>query len=127
MYKLWPRTVDAINTWSATSVEVHAHKRRVLNNAFSEAALRSAELFIHSNVDHWLTLLSEHKQIDDQWTEPINMADQVAYLVMDILGDLCFGKCFGMKEAGSDLRYAVGLMVGFIAMMNPVSHHKTFT
>jgi cytochrome P450 len=127
MYRLWPCTVDATNTWSATSVEVHARKRRVLSHALSEKALRGAEPFIHGNVDRWLTLLCEHKQSDNQWTEPINMADQVAYLVMDILGDLSFGKCFDMKEAGSNLRHIVDLMVGFITLMNPVSHRKAFS
>jgi hypothetical protein len=121
MYKVWPRTVDALNTWNTTSIEDHAHKRRVLNYAFSDTALRGAEPFIHSNVDRWLNLLAQHKRTDDKWTVSINMADQITYLVLDILGDLSFGKCFDMKEPGSDLRYVVDLMVGFIAIMNPVS------
>jgi hypothetical protein len=121
MYSIWPRTVDALNTWSATSNEVHGRKRRVLNYAFSENALRGAETFIHDNVDRWLLLLSDRKKVQDGWTVSTNMAEEMTYLVMDILGDLSFGKCFGMKEAGSDLRYVVDLMVGFIAMVNPVS------
>jgi cytochrome P450 len=122
IYSIWPRTVDSLNTWSATSNEVHGQKRRVLNYAFSENALRGAEAFIHNNVDRWLLLLSDRKKTQDGWTISINMAEEIAYLVMDILGDLSFGKCFNMKEAGSDLRHVVDLMIGFIAMLNPVSH-----
>lgn len=48
------------------------------------------------------------------------MADQVTYLVFDILGDLCFGKCFDMKEPGSKLRYVIDMMLGFIETMHPV-------
>ncbi|KAF2819142.1 cytochrome P450 [Ophiobolus disseminans] len=119
-YKVWPRTVDALNTWNTTSVEIHAHKRRVLNYAFSEAALRSAEPFIHKNVDRWIELLGQRKGQGQDWTESINMADQVTYLVFDILGDLCFGKCFDMKETGSNLTYVVEMMIGFLETMHVV-------
>ncbi|KAJ8108073.1 hypothetical protein OPT61_g8425 [Boeremia exigua] len=100
-YEIWPATPDHVNTWSANSISVHARKRRVLNYAFSESALRGAEVFVHANVDRWLELLGQKKLNDSQWTVPIDMADQVTYLVFDILGDLCFGKCFDMKEASN--------------------------
>jgi cytochrome P450 len=124
MYSIWPRTVDAINTWTATTNEVHGQKRRVLNFAFSENALRGAEAFIHNNVDRWLLLLGDREKTKDGWSVSTNMADEITYLVMDILGDLSFGKCFDMKEAGSALRHVADLMVGYIAMINPVSHSK---
>ncbi|KAH8724709.1 cytochrome P450 [Phaeosphaeriaceae sp. PMI808] len=120
-YDVWPRTVDAINTWNCTSIDIHARKRRVLNHAFSEAALRGAETFIHINVDRWLDLLGKQKQGDGEWTKSINMADQVTYLVFDILGDLCFGKCFDMKEPGSDRRYIIEMMIGFLEIVHPVA------
>ncbi|KAF3049352.1 hypothetical protein E8E11_004388 [Didymella keratinophila] len=118
-YSVWPKTVDHINTWSATSVPIHARKRRVINYAFSEGALRGAEVFVHSNVDRWLGLLGQAKEKGDVWTKSINMADQVTYLVFDILGDLCFGKCFDMKEPGSKLRHVPELMIGFMELVHP--------
>jgi cytochrome P450 len=39
------------NTWNATNVEAHARKRRVLNNAFSDRALRGMEPFLISNTE----------------------------------------------------------------------------
>jgi cytochrome P450 len=120
-YSVWPKTVNHINTWSATSVPVHARKRRVINYAFSESALRGAEVFVHSNVDRWLSLLGQAKEKGDVWTKGINMADQVTYLVFDILGDLCFGKCFDMKEPDSKLRHVPELMIGFMELVHPVS------
>ncbi|KAH3953262.1 hypothetical protein HBH70_033540 [Parastagonospora nodorum] len=119
-YKFWHRTVDAQNTWNTTSIKAHARKRRVLNHAFSEAALRSAEPFIHSNIDRWLILLGQHKTVGQIWTESIDMADQVSYLVFDILGDLCFGRCFDMKEPGNNLRHVIDMMVAYIETGNPI-------
>jgi len=120
IYKVWPRTADYLNTWNDTSIESQAHKRRVLNYAFSDMALRSAEPFIHKNVDRWIDLLSQQKAQSQNRKKSINMADQVTYLVFDILGDLCFGKCFDMKEPGSKLRYVIDMMLGFIETMHPV-------
>jgi hypothetical protein len=48
------------------------------------------------------------------------MADQVTYLVFDILGDLCFGKCFDMKEPDSKLRHVPEMMIGFMELVSPV-------
>jgi len=119
-YKLWPRNVNTINTWSSTTISVHARKRRVLNYAFSEAALRDAEVFLHSNIDRWLELLGQLSQTNG-WSSSLNMCDWMNWLVFDILGDLCFGKCFDMKEPESDLRHIPEVMVSFLELLHPVS------
>ncbi|UPX12193.1 uncharacterized protein EKO05_0002756 [Ascochyta rabiei] len=124
-YQVWPKTVDHINTWSATSIPAHARKRRVINYAFSESALRGAEVFVHANVDRWLELLGQQRTNGNDWTASINMADQVTYLVFDILGDLCFGKCFDMKEPSSELRHIPELMIGYMELIHPVSEPKS--
>jgi hypothetical protein len=119
-YQVWPRNVNTINTWSSTTISVHARKRRVLNYAFSEAALRDAEVFLHSNIDRWLELLGQLPQTEG-WSSSLNMCDWMNWLVFDILGDLCFGKCFDMKEPGSDLRHIPEVMVSFLELLHPVS------
>lgn len=40
--------------------------------------------------------------------------------MFDILGDLCFGKSFDMKERDSDMKYVPHLMAEFVALMHPV-------
>jgi hypothetical protein len=119
-YQVWPRNVHTINTWSSTSISVHARKRRVLNYAFSEAALRDAEVFLHSNIDRWLELLRQSGE-DGQWTGSLNMCDSINWLVFDILGDLCFGQNFNMKEPDSNLRHIPEVMVSFLELLHPVS------
>jgi hypothetical protein len=43
------------------------------------------------------------------WTVGRNMADWCNYLTFDIMGDLCFGKAFGMLER-PDNRFAIELL-----------------
>ena len=52
------------------------------------------------------------------------MADEVNYLVFDILGDLCFGKNFNMKEPESDLKHVPELMATYLQILQPVSTVK---
>ncbi|CBX94241.1 hypothetical protein IAQ61_006395 [Plenodomus lingam] len=119
-YKAWPRNSKTHNTWNATSIEMHARKRRVLNYAFSESALRSAEKFLHSNIDRWLELIGQLAENDGEWTPSFNMCDWMNYLVFDILGDLCFGQCFNMKESDSKLRHVPEMLVGFLEVLHPI-------
>jgi cytochrome P450 len=48
-YRTWPHNSEITNTWNVTNVEAHARKRRVLNNAFSDRALRGMEPFLVKN------------------------------------------------------------------------------
>lgn len=119
-YKVWPRNIDTHNTWNSTSIEMHSRKRRVMNYAFSESALRSAEDFLHSNVDRWIELLGQLEK-DGEWTKTLNMCEWVNWLVFDILGDLCFGKSFDMKEPNSDMKHVPEMMISFLELIHPVS------
>ncbi|KAF1844724.1 benzoate 4-monooxygenase cytochrome-like protein P450 [Cucurbitaria berberidis CBS 394.84] len=119
-YKVWPRNVDTHNTWNATSIEMHSRKRRVMNYAFSESALRSTEGFLHTNIDRWLELLGSLADKDGEWTPSLNMCDWMNWLVFDILGDLCFGKSFDMKELDSKLRHVPEMMIGFLEIVHPI-------
>jgi hypothetical protein len=53
------------------------------------------------------------------------MCEWVNWLVFDILGDLCFGKSFDMKEKDSKLRHIPEMMIGFLEILHPVCipHH----
>jgi hypothetical protein len=76
---------------------------------------------MHSNVDRWIELLGQQKHSGDGWTLSIDMAHQITYLIFDVLGDLCFGRCFNMKEPQSETRYIPGVLSGYLEIMQPVS------
>lgn len=120
-YKAYPRNIHSATTWNSTDKDVHSRKRRVLNNAFSDKALRSAEPFIHANVDRWCELLTgEIQNTKKEWSDSLNMAKWADHLIFDILGDLCFGKSFDMKEPDSKLRFVPALMTDFLGIIHPV-------
>ncbi|KAK2468408.1 hypothetical protein H9L39_20054 [Fusarium oxysporum f. sp. albedinis] len=48
-----------MKTWNSIDKATDARKRRTMNHAFSDKALRSSEPFIHSNIDRWIQLLKE--------------------------------------------------------------------
>lgn len=123
-YEVWPRNVNTLNTWNSTSITTHARKRRVLNFAFSEKALRSAEPFIHSNTDRWLELIGKQTPNGSEWSDALNMTNWINFLVFDILGDLCFGKSFDMKEPGNELQHIPELMVSFLELLHPVGRPR---
>jgi cytochrome P450 len=122
-YEVWPRTVDTLTTWNSVKLDIHSRKRRVLNQSFSAEALKSAEPFVLSNTNRWCELLArETDNGQEGWSKLLNMADWVNYLVFDILGDLCFGKSFDMKEPESDLRFVPHLMTEFLVFMHPIAY-----
>ena len=83
------------STFTAIDNESHAPRRRMLANAFSEHSLRSMEGQVIANVDRWLGKLGEGTQ-KDGWTKPHNVSKFNAWLVFDILTDLCFGRNFDL-------------------------------
>ncbi|CAI6058673.1 unnamed protein product [Clonostachys chloroleuca] len=121
-YGVYPRSPEAVTTWNTTSKETHNRKRRVMNNAFSDKALRNAEPFVHANLNRWCDLIKgEIDKNGGEWSGSLNMADWTAHLIFDILGDLCFGKSFDMKEHDSKLRYVPDLMIEFMAVTHPIA------
>lgn len=89
-----------VSTHSAIDKNVHAFKRRVLGHAFSDSALRNLEPMMIGTIDKWLTLLGADASEEIKgWSKPKNMAKWANHVTFDVLGDLCFGKPFGMLES----------------------------
>lgn len=95
-----------------------------MNHAFSDKALRSCEPFIHSNIDRWIELLDQEIG-EKKWSPSLNMARWADHLIFDTLGELCFGKSFGMKEHDSELRHIPTLMTDFMSTIHPVRSKTT--
>ncbi|KAI1821180.1 isotrichodermin C-15 hydroxylase [Xylaria intraflava] len=98
------------NTHNTRDKTVHARKRRVLSQAFSEKAMKEMERYILANVRSFCDQIGLGASDNRKgWTPAKNMADWCNYLAMDILGDLSFGKAFHMLEQ-PDNRYALDLV-----------------
>lgn len=105
------------NTHNTRDRTVHARKRRVLSQAFSDSAMRGIERYILHNVRSFCEQIgpgspSDHLSTSEKpsgWTAPRLMSDWCSFLAMDILGDLSFGKAFHMLES-PDNRFALDLV-----------------
>lgn len=111
----------APNTHNARDRDLHARKRRVLAQAFSDSAIKEMERYVLANVRTFCEAIGREGEEGDGmpfgtvaekkgWSGVKNMSDWCNYLAMDILGDLCFGKAFRMLES-PDNRFALDLVV----------------
>ena len=116
-YSAFPATKDSFSTHSAIDRAAHARKRRVLSQAFSDAAIKSMENHILAHVRQFCSNLGDKGAWTNpfdtlertQWTPAKNISDQANYMTFDVMGDLCFGKAFGMLER-PDNRFAIDLI-----------------
>ena len=114
-YTAFPANKHTYNVHSSIDKLQHARKRRVMSHAFSDAAIKSLERWILANVRTACRLLEEKGRDggveggEKGWREPWNVANWCNWLVFDIMGDLVFGKAFGMLESPVN-RFAVDLV-----------------
>lgn len=87
----------AQSTHTEIDRERHAFRRRVLNHAFSDSAIRSADTFVLANIRTWCKHLAQGAP-PGEWTREKNMDEWCTYLAYDIMGDLVFGKRFNVME-----------------------------
>lgn len=125
-YTAFPATKATVNVHSSIDKIQHARKRRVMSHAFSDQAIKSLERYILANVRTACRLLGERsgKEGADEkgWNEAQNVANWCNWLVFDIMGDLVFGKAFGMLESPVN-RFAVDLVGNAAHRHLIVSHH----
>jgi hypothetical protein len=101
---------NGVSTHSETDHSKHAFRRRVLDNAFSDRALRTAEPFIHDNIKIWCMQLGAGDSDAEGWTKAKNMSVWNSYLGYDIMGDLAFSKRFQCLEQEEN-RYIPPILV----------------
>jgi cytochrome P450 len=128
----WYRTIDASTGGFSTHSEIdtrrHAFRRRVLEHAFSDGALRSAETLVHRNVDLWCEYLGKgatESGTREGWTPPRNMNDWCVYLGYDVMGDWTFGQRFNCIES-EEHRYVPHMMMESTKLVYLVSRTNDF-
>ncbi|KAK2031720.1 cytochrome P450 [Colletotrichum zoysiae] len=72
----------------------HSQRRKVWDKGFSSKALRDYEFRVADYTDQLLSQIDTHKG------QPFNITDWFNFYSFDIMGDLAFGKSFGMLKGG---------------------------
>jgi cytochrome P450 len=104
----WTRSGEAINPSITTHVtpdrQLHAARRKLLNNAFSERAMNSLDRYIVEQIRDWCAHLGQTASGTNgeksSWSEPRDMGHWSTLLTIDVLGELCFGASFGAIRTG---------------------------
>ena len=123
-YQLWPRHTTAQTTFSLIDKSAHARRRRVLDNVFSDKALRSAEDVAIRHISRWFELLlsDEHSGQETQWTKSKDMKQWFGYLILDMISELCLGQSFETKEPGDNAKKTIPRgIVGYLDLLSLVS------
>lgn len=95
-----------------------------MSKAFSAKALPNYAPFILSKVDEMTVKLNggERPGTESHW-RTFNMADEVNYLMLDIMGGLCFGEAFGfLAGKGVEMMANVHARAVRIYMVSPYSN-----
>lgn len=112
-YNAFPAIKGVYNTHNAIDKTMHGRKRRVLSQAFSEAALKGMEDVMLLHVRQLCASLAGYAANENSSPDSKgvvrNMADWFSYLSYDVMGELCFGKSFDMLTADGK-RHMIGLV-----------------
>ena len=95
LYKGATKLSGSVSTFSSIDKLVHAKKRRILAPAFTEKALATMQTYVLDQIDIFIDTLSGAKSGMDGGFKG-DMSLWCNYLTFDIMGDLSFGKQFGM-------------------------------
>ncbi|CAF9908607.1 MAG: hypothetical protein GOMPHAMPRED_006211 [Gomphillus americanus] len=86
----------------------HSRKRKIISHTFSAHSIGQFEQYIHTNlhdlVKQWTKLSNKAQTSTNNPTAyaEIDSLSWFNYLSFDIIGDLAFGRPFGMLKAGAD-------------------------
>ena len=115
-YNAFPAIKGVYNTHNAIDKTMHGRKRRVLSQAFSDHALKGMEDLMLLHIRQFLAIMGGDILGDEVAASNIekglvvrNLADWFGYLTYDVMGELCFGKSFGMLLE-SEKRGVIGLV-----------------
>jgi cytochrome P450 len=101
------------STHAMSDREIHAGRRRILSQCFSESALKGQEPYVLQTVQRLISLLAtpdddNGNQKEQGWSSPIDMATYSGNFALDVLGELCFGKSF--QALGHSRHFALSAM-----------------
>lgn len=116
-YECFRATPHAVSTLLATDVHQHSRKRRIVGQAFSEAALKHFEQYILNHVRDFVDRVGLAANVSDRLDDrqayrgqAIDMALWCNWLVFDIMGDLVFGRSFGAMGERAQNREGIRLL-----------------
>ncbi|OAL19048.1 hypothetical protein AYO20_11695 [Fonsecaea nubica] len=112
----WTHVGETINPGVTTHIisdrQLHAARRKLLNNAFSDRAMNSLDKYMLAQIRKWCAHLGQasDSNSDDEgtrekpataWGKERDMGQWSTLLTLDVLGELCFGASFNSMKSGA--------------------------
>ena len=118
-YKMYNIAKDISNTHSCIDRALHARKRRVLAQGLSTLALKAMEDRVTSHIRNFCRQIGNSTEdsvqhaigtkAGQQWSPARNMAEWCSYLGYDAMGEMAFGKSFGMLNS-TENRFVINII-----------------
>ncbi|KAJ4416870.1 hypothetical protein N0V82_006509 [Gnomoniopsis sp. IMI 355080] len=80
----------------------HAVRRKMLNRYFTDGSVTAVSAFVSRHVDRWHQILLDEHDSTTEWSTSSDLGEKMDHLVFDIMGDICFGRSFNIKEPGNN-------------------------
>jgi hypothetical protein len=88
--------MDIPSTHCTVDKELHARKRRIMSQAFSDKMLHAYQPLFTKTL---MKYLSRYESVEaDGWTKTYDMNHEFSLFVFDAMGGFCFGKPFGALD-----------------------------
>jgi cytochrome P450 len=121
-YLAFPAAPGVFSSHTAIDRHAHARKRRVMSHAFSESAIKGVEQYVLTHVQSYIQKLAGGAR-SQEWTEARDVSKWSTYFSFDVMGDLAFGKSFGMLDGDvPENRRATFLLSQAAKRHNTVNH-----
>ncbi|KAI9296044.1 cytochrome P450 [Neoconidiobolus thromboides FSU 785] len=88
--------LTGVNTFNTNDKDDHRFKKRILAPFFSDNTILSIENVVKENVDNLVNKLNEHSDTEQKF----DLGLYFHYFSFDIIGDLGYGKSFGIVKQG---------------------------
>ncbi|KAL4905501.1 hypothetical protein BDW74DRAFT_185052 [Aspergillus multicolor] len=96
---------QAPNTFTLADKTLHATRRRLLSQAFSQSSLRLFEPKVHAKLDRLVSIIKGQK-FNAGWSAPIDMTAAFDHLAFDMMTDVMFSQDFNTMGE-KQYRYAI--------------------
>lgn len=94
----------------------------MLNTCFTDNSVTAVSAFMGQHIDRWHQILLDENDSTTEWSASVNLGEKMDHLVFDIMGDLCFGRSFNIKEPGDNpLREVPHNIIKYLQFYYPVS------
>lgn len=111
-YLAFPRNPEKASLFSSINKQVHARKRRILRQGFSDSALKTAGItikkhvatlcqcleFLDNDTQEGYVLSGREPSNSERWSKPKNFSEWINRFTFDVSSDLSFSKSFDMMR-----------------------------